>query len=162
MPAAEKSRDDKTYLPSELEQEQIAVFIRQMEKQFREKTGATLTSAEGEVVDLPDKLFDVLRQVAESLAAGKGVTVAPQDLKLTTQSAADFLGVSRPTLIKLLETGAIPFDTVGRHRRVTLRDMLEYRNQSRVERRTTLRQMARAGQESGMLDLVASEMPERE
>ena len=133
-----------------------------MEQQFQQKTRTTLTSADGEVVELPEKLFDVLRQVAEALAVGKGVSVVPQDMKLTTQGAADFLGVSRPTLIKLLEAGAIPFEKVGRHRRVTLRDVLEYRNQSRVERRATLRQMVRAGQESGMLDLVTAEMPDRE
>jgi excisionase family DNA binding protein len=162
MPSTEKTRQAKTYVPNELEQDQIAKFIKQMEQQFQQKTRTTLTSSDGEVVELPEKLFDVLRQVAEALAVGKGVSVIPQDMKLTTQGAADFLGVSRPTLIKLLESGVIPFEKVGRHRRVTLRDVLEYRNKSRVERRTTLRQMARAGQESGMLDLVESEMPDRE
>jgi len=162
MPSTDKARRPKTYVPDELEQDQIATFIKQMEQQFLTRTRTTLTSADGDVVELPEKLFDVLRQVAESLAAGKGVSVIPQDMKLTTQGAADFLGVSRPTLIKLLESGAVPYEKVGRHRRVTLGDILEYRNQFRVERRTALRKMARAGQESGMLDLVASEMPDKE
>ena len=52
--------------------------------------------------------------------------VAPYDTTLTTQDAADYLGVSRPTLVKLLEQGDIPFTRIGRHRRVTLSDLQHY------------------------------------
>jgi excisionase family DNA binding protein len=68
--------------------------------------------------------------------------------------AADFLGISRPTLVKLLEGGAIPFETVGRHRRVTLDDVLAYQESERARRRTVLAQAARNNQDSGMLALT--------
>ncbi len=155
-----KSRESKTYLPSETTQTEISEFIRRLELQFQGNAHATLTSATGDTVELPATLFDVLRQVGEALADGRGVSVIPQETKLTTQSAADFLGVSRPTLIKFLESGQIPFEKVGRHRRVTLRDLLQYRDRVRADRRVTLRQLARAGQESGLLNLTAAEMKE--
>ena len=63
------------------------------------------------------ELAEALLQVAEQLSKGKAVLVAPCDTRLTTQDAADMLGVSRPTLVKLLESGKIPFTKVGRHRR---------------------------------------------
>ena len=66
-----------------------------------------------------------------------------------TQEAADYLGISRPTLVKLLEQRAIPFEKRGRHRRVTLRDLVDYQDRFRVERRRTLREIAREGQASG-------------
>ncbi len=113
-----------------------------------------LVSAEGERIELPGRMFVILRQIAETLAAGRGVTVVPRDTQLTTQEAADFLGISRPTLVKLLTEDKIPFTTVGRHRRVTLEDLLDYQARSQAERRAVLRQMARGGQEAGMLDVV--------
>ncbi|MGH3816939.1 MAG: helix-turn-helix domain-containing protein [Pseudonocardiaceae bacterium] len=48
---------------------------------------------------------EVLTRVAEALASGRGVAVLPVDRELTTREAADLLGISRPTLIKLLDTG---------------------------------------------------------
>ncbi|WP_350355541.1 excisionase family DNA-binding protein [Mycobacterium malmoense] len=39
---------------------------------------------------------------------------------LSTQEAADMPGVSRPTSVKLLESGEIAFTKPGRHRRVQL------------------------------------------
>jgi excisionase family DNA binding protein len=151
----------KTYISDENEQEEMAQFAALFEAQFRTQHKATLTSANGEIVELPAKLFDVLRQTADALASGRGVSIIPQDMKLTTQQAADFLGISRPTLIKFLEGGEINFTKVGRHRRITLRDLLAYQDRARLDRRTTLRRAARAGQEAGMLDLTATDMPPR-
>lgn len=155
-----EKRQTKTYVPNESDSVAIDEFIRQFQKIQDKK--ATLTSAGGaQVIELPEPLFDVLRHVADALSNGNGVTVAPQETKLTTQSAADFLGMSRPTLVKLLESGEIPFELVGRHRRVTLRDLVDYKAKFRVERRAVLRKMARDGQEAGLLDLTSADMQER-
>jgi len=160
MSLTREKRQPRTYLPSEIDSHAIDEFIRQIQNIHGKK--ATLTSADGaQVIELPEPLFDMLRQVADALSNGKGVTVAPQESKLTTQSAADFLGMSRPTLVKLLESGEVPFELVGRHRRVTLRDLVEYKDKFRVERRAVLRKMAREGQEAGILDLTAADMPGR-
>ena len=61
---------------------------------------------------------------------------------LTTQEAAELLGISRPTLVKLLENGRIPFSKVGRHRRVQLSDLLDYQKQVSKDRLTLLRKIA--------------------
>ncbi|MBX7555910.1 helix-turn-helix domain-containing protein [Streptomyces sp. tea 10] len=54
--------------------------------------------------------------------------------------AADHLGISRPTLVKLLEQGDIPFTKVGRHRRVLLTDLIAYEERLEKTRREGLRQ----------------------
>src|SRR3954452_8221143 len=62
----------------------------------------------GEQVELPHEAYRVLRQVIEAMRQGLAVTVVPQSQTLTTQQAADLLGISRPTVIKLLDDGKIP------------------------------------------------------
>lgn len=85
-----------------------------------------LIGLDGEQMPLPPEVCRVLRHAVEVMRQGKAALVAPQNLLLTTQEAADLLGVSRPTLVKLLEDGAIPFDQPNRHRRVRLQDVLDY------------------------------------
>lgn len=159
MARAQEQRQGRTYLPSEESADQLGTFVRQLER-FANRQ-ATLISASAEEVVLPEQLFDVLKRVAGELAAGRGVTVMPRDMQLTTQQAADLLGVSRPTLIRLLEQGRISFQLVGRHRRILLADLERYREQARAERRAVLRQAAREGQQDGLHDLAGT-LPKQE
>ncbi|GAA3712734.1 hypothetical protein GCM10022377_28080 [Zhihengliuella alba] len=108
-----------------------------------------LVADDGTEHQVPHGVFDALLLIAEALAEGRAVSVMPTDTQLTTQEAADYLGYSRPTLVKLLERGEIPFSRVGRHRRVMLRDLIEYEAEARSRRRTTLDQLTQESVRDG-------------
>lgn len=92
----------------------------------------TLVGSDGHTVLLPQQVRAVLAQATASFAAGKAVTVATLEQRLTTQQAADLLGVSRPTLVKILNRHEIPYEQPGRqHRRIRLVDVLDYRERRR-------------------------------
>lgn len=120
-----------------------------------------LTVPDGTMVELPDELYEVLRDVIEALAHGLAITVAPMHTVLTTSQAADLLGISRPTLVRLLEAGEIPYDQPGRHRRVRLDDVLAYQQRSRRARAAGLDEMVRHAEDAGIYDLPEDATVER-
>ena len=72
---------------------------------------------------------------------------------LTTKQAAELLGVSRPFLIGILESGAIPHRKIGRHRRVLMKDVLAYKKTMQVNRRAALDELVKASEDAGGYDL---------
>lgn len=103
-------------------------------------------------IPLPKPVAEALREVVDSLAQGHAVTIAPHHTTLTTQEAADLLGVSRPTLVKLLEADVIPHTRPGRHRRVRLSDVLGYQHRQQLERDAALDELAAISDEAGLYD----------
>lgn len=104
---------------------------------------------------LPDELREVLANVVMALRRGQAITLAPHAMRLTTQQAADLLGISRPTLVKLLENGKIPYETPSRHRRIQLIDLLNYQASRRGENRDALRSLSQEAQTDGTYDVSA-------
>jgi len=103
-----------------------------------------------QTIDLPAGVIDLLVQILEEMAAGKGVTLVPVDAELTTVQAADVLNVSRPFLLKLLDQKAIPHRKVGTHRRIRMEDVMNYKNAIDREREKVLEQLTREAQAQDM------------
>jgi len=100
-----------------------------------------------ETIELPAGAVRLLQAILEEMASGRGVTIVSQNAELTTQQAADFLNVSRPFLVQLLEQKKLPFRLVGTHRRVRFEDVLRYKESIDSERRKVLDQLAAEAQE---------------
>lgn len=92
-------------------------------------------------------LTGVMERTTKLLLAGKQVRVIEDNQALTTQEAADLLNVSRPHLVKLLDTGEItPLPKVGRHRRVTRANVLKYKRRRDAQREAALAELAAISQ----------------
>ena len=91
-------------------------------------------------------LVDILAHMAE----GEAISLIPQHAELTTQQAADFMNVSRPYFIKLLDNDELPHHKVGSHRRIYFRDLIKYKEQNRANRKNALEELATQAQELGM------------
>lgn len=121
---------------------------------------ALTSGVAGDQVELPAEVHRVLLQVVEAMREGLAVTVVPRSQTLTTQQGADLLGVSRPTLIKALDAGRIPFERVGVHRRIQLRDLLAYREQRREDQYAALEATAVAIDEEDDVDSALANLRE--
>src|ERR1022692_2129316 len=82
-----------------------------------------LVGAKGRRAELPGAVVGLLDEILKNMQAGKTVSIVPEHQQLTTQRAANLLGVSRPFMVRLLEEGKLPFHMVGSHRRVYLADL---------------------------------------
>jgi excisionase family DNA binding protein len=113
---------------------------------------AALVSATGERIELPNTVYKILRKVVTLMAHGQAVTLVPDNQAVTTQRAADLLGMSRPFFVKLLETGAMAYHRIGNQRRVYLRDVLVYAQKRDEGRQAALDRLSRAAVEAGLYD----------
>lgn len=103
-----------------------------------------------EVIELPTVAFRLLIDILEQMARGNVVALTPIHAEMTTQEAATLLGVSRPFLIKLLDSGEIPHRKVGTHRRIRFSDLRAYKHRSDERRRDALAELVRLEQELGL------------
>jgi excisionase family DNA binding protein len=119
-----------------------------------QKGGAKLVGPDGRQIAIPEPVHDLLLMILENLQTGKAISIVPEHQQLTTQRAANILGVSRPFLVRLVENGDIPFHMVGSHRRIYLRDLLDYKRRRDAARHEAINNMARTEMEAGTYDKV--------
>jgi len=113
-------------------------LLQKVQEVINGKEPPMLLGQEGGHIQMPPALFHVLTQATRALLSGQSVQILSQGEEFTTQAAANALGCSRPFLVKLLESGEIAFHFVGTHRRVTLKNLQEYRKKRDQERKAAL------------------------
>lgn len=127
---------NETYLPGPARGQSDEV-----DEQFNQLR-AQLSAHEGDQVELvvngaslplPPQVPKIIHQVALAMTEGLAVSVIPHSLSISTQEAADILDISRPTLVRMLEAGKIPYEQRNRHRRLLLGDVVAFRDRQRKE-----------------------------
>src|SRR5262245_25531046 len=69
-------------------------------------------------------MLKLLRELAELVSKHPGIAIVPIDRELSPADAGEILGVSRPTVVRLMEAGELPFRFEGKHHRCKLEDVL--------------------------------------
>jgi excisionase family DNA binding protein len=91
-------------------------------------------------VEVPTVALEVFLDVLDDLAEGRAVTVAPADVPIGTTEAARLLGMSRPSVTRLVDDGQLPGEVIGTKRRIPLGALVARRR----ERAAALRAAAAA------------------
>lgn len=110
-------------------------------------------NADGERLDLPDSLTDIMYRAAELLADGRPVTVLPDEEMLSTQAAADILNISRQYLVRLVDTGELAGEKVGSHRRLRAGDVAAFKAVRDAKRTSALDRLSALSEDAGGYEL---------
>ena len=143
------------FIPSKVEQKVAQESFHVLEgvlNQIHTKNPEIKIEASTEKIKIPLEVLKQLATILKETGQGKSVSLVSVKNNLTTQSAAELLGCSRPHLIKLLEEGKIEFSKIGNHRRIKYEDVMAYRKKSKEQQKKLLINIMSADEESGLYD----------
>ncbi len=152
-----KERQKKIRIPSESEIE-LSISSSRILSSVQNSDSSTQTikvkseNGEERSLSIPTVAYEMLIDILSQMAQGNAVTLIPVHAELSTQQAANILNVSRPYLIKLLESGEIPYYKVGKHRRILAQELYNYKSGIDTKRSQTLDELTALTQELGLDD----------
>jgi len=129
--------------------EQDVDSIRVFHRFLRETglNGATLVGIDGETIEIPAPIAGVLRRLVPLMAMGAAIDIVPVPHEVTAQQAADLLNISRPSLMRLLDTREISGDRPeGGEWRIRLADVVRYKQHRSEIRRAAFFEIAAVGE----------------
>ncbi|BBA90286.1 MULTISPECIES: helix-turn-helix domain-containing protein [Mycobacterium] len=92
-------------------------------------------ASEHDRVELTEQLHEVLKRAAHALSHGQSISILTRDQEISTQQAAEILGLSRPTVVRLIQNGELDAHVPGAVRRkLRLADVLAYREELHARR----------------------------
>jgi excisionase family DNA binding protein len=111
----------------------------------RQVGNVTMTLEDGTEVLLQKNLARFIVNLVESIAADGTLTTNSLPEELSTTVAAQVIGVSRPTLMKMIARNELPTKKVGSHTRLLRSDVLEFRAHRQGDRVKAVEDLRRAG-----------------
>lgn len=106
----------------------------------------------GEKVKVPFSILKLFGEILKETGNGNMISIVTETSEITTQAAAEYLGCSRPHVVKILEEGKIPYSKVGKHRRIKYNDIVNYKSKMKNAQKSNLKKLMDLDQESGLYD----------
>jgi excisionase family DNA binding protein len=139
---------------TEEEKEMVRAAERLIMTSLDHSRAATITiqSNDGSCpsVAVPPQILKVLGQALGKMARREPIVLMHEKQEFTTVEAANYLNVSRPFVIKEIESGNLPHRMVGTHRRILFEDLARYAARIQAKRNEALDKMAANARELGL------------
>jgi len=141
--------------PSKLEQKvasQSYSALASVIEQIRSEEPEIEIEETNDKIKIPLSALRLLGDILKAMSEGKLISIVPIATEVTTQAAAEFLGCSRPHLVKLLEEGKIEFTKVGKHRRIKFDDIVKYKKELKKQQKQHIIDIMNSDEETGLYD----------
>jgi len=140
---------DRPLIPTELEVAQAKKSFKLL-REDKSRLHYIMGSETGVKVPIPETVFNLFVTVLEELSKSNAIQLVPINAEVTTIEAAEIVGVSRPFLVKILNEGKIRYRMVGRHRRILLKDLMEYYEKSKKSQLKAIAEMTAEDDADGL------------
>lgn len=142
-----------TFLPTADESKAVIPIAAAMQPS-QKHSEPILLLPNGQKQTIPAPLAGVLAIAAQAMMSGYAVSLTIHSGLLTTKQAADMLACSRQHVVKLIDEGKLPADKMpgGTHRRIRLKDLLEFMSKEDIRRDELMDRMASLTEEMGGYD----------
>lgn len=142
-----------TFLPSADESKAVIPIATAFQSPMKNNE-TMLLLPNGQKQAIPSALAGVLALASQAIMRGYAVSLTIHSGMVTTQEAADMLACSRQHVVKLIKEGKLPATKVpgGTHRRIRLKDLLEFMKEEDAERESLMDEMIAVTDEIGGYD----------
>lgn len=103
---------------------------------------------------LPESALAAFGRLVDVLESNSDAVVFAADATVTTQQAAALLGVSRMTVVRLVDRGELAAEGGAVHRRISVSELARYQTERSRRRRTALAELTSEIGESTPADQV--------
>ena len=125
---------------------QTEAFELVAEADDRQIGRVVMTLDDGSQMELQPRLARFIVNLVQSIAADGTLTTNSLPEELTTTVAAQVIGISRPTLMKMISRNELPSKRVGSHTRLMRSDVIEFRARRQSGRASAIEELRRAGE----------------
>ena len=140
----------KFIIPNSRDIKVASMIVKAVLENPREKL---ILHIDGKEFILSDQLTKAFIKIVSEISKGESVAIEALETQMTTQEAADYLGYSRPTLIKLLDEYDVEVNKVGRHRRISFGEVKKLQFLIQVRQQQAIRDLQKLEVELGLLEL---------
>ncbi len=140
----------KFFIPNARDIKVATMIVKAVLENPREKLVLLI---DGKEFTLSDEMASAFLKIVSEIAEGGMVAIEALETQMTTQEAADHLGFSRPTLIKLLDEYNIEVTKVGRHRRIAFSEVKKLQFLIQANQQQAIRNLQKLEVELGLLEL---------
>jgi len=131
---------ERPFIPSKAEAARAKQTLEQIQAD-NSNSHFIFGSPSGKKAAISESIYKLVVGLLDEISKGNAVMVVPMQAELTTIEAAEFLGVSRPHIVKLLDSREIEHRMVGKHRRILFADLLKYQEQNKRRRLKAIAKM---------------------
>lgn len=127
-------------------------MTREEALQLREAVGAAL----GALPQVERKTRSAFYRLIDALKESSDVVIFPAHATVSTSQAAELLGVSRMTVVRLIDRGEIRADVVNVHRRISVAELERYQADVVSRKREAMAELAADITEDAPADRVVA------